>query len=66
MVIDSAGALTVIVRLVVAVFGVDSVSRAVTVTVEVPAAVGVPLMLSVPPLALDVSPAGSPLTAPQV
>jgi hypothetical protein len=62
----SAGALTVIVRLVVAVFGVDSVSRAVTVTVEVPAAVGVPLMLSVPPLALDVSPAGSPLTAPQV
>ena len=66
VVIDSAGALTVIVRLVVAVFGVDSVSRAVTVTVEVPAVVGVPLMVSVPALALEVSPAGSPVTAPQV
>jgi hypothetical protein len=66
VVIDSAGALTVIVRLVVAVFGVDSVSRAIKVTVEVPAVVGVPLMVSLPALALEVSPAGSPLTAPQV
>lgn len=66
MAIDTAGALTAIVRLVVAVFGVASVSLAVTLTVEVPAVVGVPLMVSLPAAALEVSPAGSPLTAPQV
>ncbi len=66
VVIDSAGALTVIVRVVAAVFGVDSVSRAVTVAVEVPAAVGVPLIVSVAPLPLAFSPAGRPVTAPQV
>jgi hypothetical protein len=65
VVLDSAGALTVIVRVVVAAFGVDSVSWAVRVTVEVPAVVGVPLMVSVPALALEVSPAGSPVTVPQ-
>ena len=35
-------------------------------TVAVPAAVGVPLMVSVAPFALAVSPAGSPVTAAQV
>jgi len=58
--------LTVIVTVVVAVFGVASVSRAVTVAVAVWAVVGVPLIVSVPPLAAEVSPAGSPVTAPQV
>jgi hypothetical protein len=68
VVIDSGGvgALTVIVMVVVAVFGEDSVSLTVKVTVEVPAAVGVPLIVSVPPLAFDASPAGSPLAPPQV
>jgi hypothetical protein len=66
VVIDSAGALTVIVRVVVAVFGADSVSLAVTATVEVPAVVGVPLMVSVAPLPLAFSPAGRPVTAAQV
>ena len=59
----SAGALTVIVTVVVAVCRVDSVSLAVTVTVEVTGVVGVPLIVSVPALALEVSPAGSPVTA---
>jgi hypothetical protein len=66
VVIDSAGALTLIVTVVVAVFGVDSVSLTVTVTVEVPAFAGLPLIVSVPALALEVSPAGSPVTAAQV
>lgn len=64
--IDSAGALTLIVMVVVAVFGVDSVSLTVTVAVEVPAVVGVPLIVSVPALALEVSPAGRPVTPAQV
>ena len=64
--INTAGALTVIVMLVVAVLGADSVSLTVRETVEVPAAVGVPLMVSVPAVAFEVSPAGSPLAAPQV
>ena len=66
VVIDTGDALTVIVSVVVAVFGVVSVSLAVRVTVADPAVVGVPLTVSVPPLALEVSPAGSPVTAPQV
>jgi len=40
VVIDIGGALTVIVSVVVAVFAVDSVSWAVTVTVEVPGRLG--------------------------
>ena len=65
-VICTGGALTVIETVVDAVFGVDSVSLTVTMAVPACAAVGVPLIVSVPPLALAVSPAGSPVTVPQV
>ena len=65
VVIDTA-APTVIVRVAVAVFGVDSVSLADRVTVKVPAVVGVPLIVSVAPLPVAVRPAGSPVAAAQV
>ncbi|MDX6340774.1 MAG: hypothetical protein QOH87_912, partial [Trebonia sp.] len=45
VVIFTGGALTVIVTVLVAVFGVDSVSLAVTVAVAAPAVVGVPLIV---------------------
>jgi hypothetical protein len=69
VVIVSEGALTAIATVADAVFGVDSVSLTVTVAVAAPpvvGVVGVPLIVSVAPLALAVSPAGSPETAPQV
>jgi hypothetical protein len=59
-------ALTVIVRVAVRFAGVASVSLTDRPTENDPAAVGVPLIVSVAPLALDVSPAGSPVTAAQV
>jgi hypothetical protein len=64
--IDIAGSLTVSERLVVPVPWGVALSWTDSATVAVPAAVGVPLMVSVAPLALEVSPAGSPVTAPQV
>lgn len=66
MVTDTAGALTVIVRVAVAVFGVASLSLADRVTVAAPAVVGVPLIVSVAPLAVAARPAGSPVTGAQV
>jgi hypothetical protein len=62
----NAGALTVIVTVAVAVFLVVSVSLTDTVAVAAPAVVGVPLIVSVAPLPVAVSPAGSPVTAAQV
>jgi hypothetical protein len=62
-VIFTGGALTVIVTVVDLDRGVDSVSLTVTVAVEVLAVeAGVPLIVSVAPLAVAVSPAGSPVT----
>ena len=46
--------------------GVASVSLTVTVAVADCAVVGVPLIVSVAPLAVAVSPAGSPVTAAQL
>ena len=67
VVIDGgAAALTVIVRLALAVLAGDSVSLAERPTVKVPAAVGVPLIVNVPADPVPVSPAGSPVAAPQV
>jgi len=66
LVIVIAGALTVRVRLVAPVPWGVAPSWTDSATVEVPAVVGVPLMVSVAPLALAVSPAGSPVTAAQV
>jgi hypothetical protein len=64
--IVSADALTVRVRLAVPDPAGGPLSLTDSATVAVPAAVGVPLIVSVAPLAVAVSPAGSPVTAAQV
>ena len=66
LVIDIAGAPTVIVRLVVPVPCGVALSWTDSATVAAPAVVGVPLMVSVAPLALAFSPAGRPVTAAHV
>ena len=69
MTIVGGAVLTVMVTVADAVFGVDPVSLTVTVAGAarpVVGVVGVPLIVSVAPLPLAVSPAGSPETAPQV
>ena len=65
-VIDMAGELTVRVRVAVPVPAGDALSWTDSGIVAVAAAVGVPLMVSVAPLAVAYSPAGSPVTAAQV
>jgi hypothetical protein len=58
--------LTVIVTFAVAVLAGDSPSPTDTPTVEGPALVGVPLIVSVAPFAVAVSPSGSPVAAAHV
>jgi hypothetical protein len=62
----TAGEPTVRVRLVVPVPAGELPSWTDIAAVAVPAVVGVPLMVSVAPLAVAVSPSGSPVTAAQV
>src|SRR5580692_5612340 len=57
------GSATTRVTSAAAVCAGDSVSLTVTETGKVPLSVGVPLTVSVPPLAVAASPAGSPVTA---
>ena len=62
----NAGLLTVMFTVAVPVPWGVPLSWTDTGIANVPAAVGVPLIVSVAPLALAVSPAGSPVTAPHV
>ena len=57
------GSATTRVTSAAAVWAGDSVSLTVTETGKVPLSVGVPLTVSVPPLAAAASPSGSPVTA---
>ena len=66
LVIAIAGSPTVSARLVVPVPWGVPLSCTDSGIVKVPAAVGVPLMVSVAPFAVAFSPAGSPVTAAQV
>ncbi len=66
LVIDIAGSPTVIVRLVFPVPCGVPLSCTDSATVDVPTAVGVPLMVSVAPLPAAFSPAGRPVGAAQV
>jgi hypothetical protein len=66
LVIVSVGALTVSARLPVPVPCGDALSWTDSGTVKLPVAVGVPLIVSVAPLAVAVSPFGSPVTTAQV
>jgi hypothetical protein len=61
-----AGELTVMFTVVVPTSWGVPLSWTDTGIANVPAAVGVPLIVSVAPLAFAVSPAGSPATAPHV
>jgi hypothetical protein len=63
VVTESAGALTVRLSVEVAVFAGEEVSLTDSLAEKVPASVGVPLMVSVPALAVAVSPVGRPVTA---
>ncbi len=58
----SAGALTVRLRLAVAVCTGVALSLADSLIAAAPALVGVPLMVSVAPAAVEFSPAGRPVT----
>src|SRR5580693_660335 len=57
------GSATTRVRFAAAVCAGDSLSLTVTATGKLPLAVGVPLTVSVSPLAFAASPSGSPVTA---